>query len=310
MPDSFAEKLADEVPAWVDEGLIEPEQAEAILQRYEYGGPETDSGLGSLLYAAASVLLGASIIALVLVGIDPADPEPALAVLGLALSASGATLGLVHPQRGLLADTLMAAGLAPLAAAVAQAPTSAGLETPFVVAGLAAPLGLIAWRRNRPFVAALSVLGFTVASGFAFFEIWDAESTRATAWLTVQAILLAGLVAMDRWWTRTSSATSVSLAVAATAVSLVYFLAEGVEISGDETIELALGGVMLALIVAGLALKDRGLVLGGSIVLGIDAFVFAFTVGGPWLGAGLLAATALALIWQAEALKDWLARPV
>lgn len=307
--DSFGERLDEEAREWVREGIIEPEQAERILDRYEAKPSEDGAGLGSLLYGAASVLFGAAVIALVLVGFDPTDPEPALAGLGLVVSAAGAVLPFVRPEQELIGDTLMAAGLAPVTAAVVEAPTSGGAEASFVVAGLVLPAALIVWRRARPFVPALSVIAFSVASGFAFLEIFEDAAAEATIWLVAQALLVAGLVAIDRWWTGQDAPGPVTLAVGGLGASLAYFLSEALELGSEEAVQLALGGVMVVVISLGLALKHRGLALGGAIVLGIDAFVFAFTVAGPWLGAGLLAGLAVLLIWQAEALKDWLAEP-
>lgn len=309
MSDRFREELRQEVPAWVDEGLITDQQAQAILERHTAAGPpdgERTEWISTLLYGTAAVLLGAAAIAFIFVGIDPSVKPPYLLGIGLTLAAAGVVLDRVNPERDLLADALLAAGLAPLAAGPLEASATNGGALGYGLPAMALPAAYLVWRRDQPFLPTLSVVGFTVAAWATGYDPLPPEGAHPPiVWLTMQGLLLVALVALDRVWRDRDAAAPVALGVLALAGSLIPFLVETVEISSSETVGLVLGGALLAVLGAGVALRHRGLVYGASIGLAVDAMVFAFDVGGVWLGTGLLVALAVALIWQAELLKRW-----
>lgn len=306
MSSSFRDRLREEVPAWVEEGIVDREQAQAILERYETATPAdalaSESATRTLLYATAAVLLGAAAIALVFVGIDPDPVAPYLAGAGAGLLALGLGVHAVEPGRDLLVDALLAAALVPLTVATFEPGLAEGSTWLYGSATLALAVGYLAWRREQPFLPTLTVLGFTAAAGGTAFDAIEAESQAAFAWLGVQLVLLAGLTVADEGL-EAELTTPVGLATVAFAGSLVPFLVETVSIETAETVELVLGAVMVVVLGLGLLREHRGLLVGSALALGIDAIAFAFTVGGVWLGTGVLVGLAAVLIWQAERLQ-------
>lgn len=309
MADDFADELAREIPSWVDEGIIDEAQAERILARYEVPSPgsseETDR-TRSALYATAAVLFGAAAIALVFVGIDPDTVQPYLAATGAGFVAAGIGLLRLAPERGLLADALLAAALAPLAVATFDPDVSTATTWAYGLPTLGLAAGYLGWRREQPFLPTLSVIAFAAAAGGTLFNAIADTGTAAFVWALVQLGLVVGLVAGPRLrGVSRLGTTPVALAAAALAVSLIPFLSETMNM-GEEILQIVLGAVMALVLAAGIRLEDRGLVVGAAVALCVDAITFAFTVGGVWLGTGLLVALALVLIWQAEHLRGWM----
>lgn len=311
MDESFRDRLAREVPGWVDDGLVSDAQAQRILERYE--GEDTGGAIASgdwvssLLYGTAAVLLGAAAIALVFVGIDPDPKAPPLFAIGGVMALAGLALHLVKPERDLLVDALLAAALAPLAVGTFDPDVSTGGAVGFGVVAAATPVAYLLWRRGQPFLPTLSVIGFTAAAGGTTFEVVANDADAALVWMLIQAAFLAVLVGIDRVLRGEDAPTPIALGTLAMAGSVVPFLFETVDLSSSETGELILGGVLLAVLGAGVGLRHRGLVLGAAVGVGIDAIVFAFDVGGVALGTGLLVGLAALLIWQAESLRGWIA---
>lgn len=310
MGDDFADRLAREVPEWVEEGIVSEEQADRLLDRYE-----ADAGSRSLaetldaggfepaLYATAAVLLGAAAIAFVVVGLDPADAGAPLAGAGLVLAGLGAALHVVEPEADRVADVLLAASLAPLAAAALPFTDPAWAPR---LAALAAPVGLLAWRHERAWVGQLAAVAFPVAAGGTAFSQYEYQDPSTASWFFagVQSLFLAGLVARDRLVLDRDHAPTVALGVAGFAVAAGFFLEIVVDVGSSEQLEVALGGVMLVLILAGLAIAHRGLVAGAGAVLAGDAIVFAFDFGGTFGGTLLLLGLAVLLVWQAETIRQ------
>jgi uncharacterized membrane protein YidH (DUF202 family) len=307
MGSGLADRLKDEVPDWVAEGIIDEGQAQRILERYETGSiGEEASRARTLLYATAAVLLGAAGIALVFVGLDPDPVQPWLAATAVGFVAAGVGLHALRPERDLLVDALLAAALAPLAVATFEPTVANATTVAYGVPTLALAVAYLGWRREQPFLPTLAVVGFTAASGGTMFNAVDAEATAALAWLVTQLGLLGLVLGLDRFTLDGEETTPVALATVAVAGSLIPFLVETVGAEQAETVQLVIGAVMVVALGAGLWLEHRGLLAGAAVALGIDAIAFSFTVGGVWLGTGVLVALAAALIWQAERLQGWM----
>ncbi len=307
MADRFRDRLAEEAPAWVEEDIVTEDQAQQLLDRYDVQAQpredEDSQGWAShLLYGTAGALLGAAALAFVLVGLDPAEPRWPLLVTGLALLSIGVLLELTLPSRSLLAQACLAASVIPMAASVIDASFELGMWTT-----MAAAAGLIVWQRGSRFVPTFAVVAYAVASGAGTFELVADEAQAAWIWSGLVAAMGIGVVLVDRLMREEDGVAHMALAVAALAISLLPVFFESMDIDDSVNVELALGGVMALVLTAGIGLKHRGVVVGSAVVLTIDAIVFAFDVGGAFLGTGVLLALAAVMIWQAEMLKGYLA---
>ncbi len=312
MDDAFLERLSTEVRSWVADGLITRSQAQRILERYEIDKPVDGhvdtSWVGSVLYATAAVLLGSAAIALVLVGLDPVNPETWLFGIGLLVAAAGGVVHALVDERPLLGDALLAAGLAPLAAAVIIEPEA---PTALAYAGASSALGLIylVTRHKASFLPTLTVVGVSVVmAAAAFTGTWFPTEAGALGWMVGQLALLGLVFALDRFRRAHPHAAPTVVAVGAWAVSLFPFFFETVGLEQLESVQLWVGGLMVVVMAAGVFVADRGLAAGSGASLSVIAIFFAFTVGGWLLGSGLLVALAAGIIWQAERLQDWLSR--
>jgi hypothetical protein len=309
---SFRDRLLDEVPEWVEEGIVDEQQAQRILDRYPAEATsdtpthasstarDDEHGMRTFLYATAGVLIGAAAVAFVLVGLDrsPGAAERELLGSGLGLASLGLALHVFDARRDLFVDALLAASLVPLSTALGEGELAI---VPVFAVGL--PIAYLAWRWAHPFLPTLSVLGVSVAAALAIFLHADGLEAETTAWLLAQAALLVGLVGYDRW--RSAGWTApVALGVYGLSLAFVVYLVEEASL-GSTGVELWVGGLLAAVLVAGLALRHDGLAIGASVGLGIDAIVFAFDVD-ELFGTFVLLLMAGLAIWQAEALKDWL----
>ncbi len=306
MGSSFEDRLVDEVRDWTAEGVITEGQATDILARYEGhpGQPESsrepEEGWASvLLYATAAVLLGAACLAFIVVGFDPVDASLPLFGTGLAVLAVGISAHYLLPDHQLLSDAIIAASLAPVAAAAVAEP-----ELVIAMASIAVPVALTIWLRERPFVPALAAVAFPVAVGASSFHLADQGAQGAFLWLAFQAIYLAILLAIDRGVRERDSLAAVTVAVAALAIALTAFGFETLDLDESVSVELLVGGVSAAVLAGGALIDHRGLVTGGAISLSVVAIVFAFDVGDVFGGMAMLVALAALFIWQAERLKQ------
>jgi uncharacterized membrane protein len=303
VPSSFRDRLQDEVPTWVDEGLVTRDQAEAILERYGAAPSDDKGGVRALLYGTAAVLVGAAALALVFVGLDPAEPAPVLTGVGLALAVAGGGLHLAGRGLGRIADAVLGASLVPLAAAPLEGELALASA-----AVLAVPVAYLALRRSNRFVPALAVVAFTVAAGATAYDLegWVVTTDEAAAaiWVAVQTALLAAVVAADQVRGEVSPAPG-ALAVGGAAVSTVLYLEDGVGLSSIG-IELTLGTALLAVMGAAILLQHRGAAVGAAVGLCVDAIVFAFDVD-EIFGTVLLLVLGGTVIWRAETLRGWLA---
>ena len=305
----FARELVLEAEGWVEEGVVSRAQADALRARYapllsqpgRYTPPdrhaERASGglLAEFLYALAGVLVGAAAIVVIAVGLQMEDTLGLFSAAGGILIAAGVLVHL-RADRPLVGDALLAAGLVPLT--VASFPGGSDL---YGALAMIAALALLLWRRDVTFLPSLAVVAFSIGAAATFFELF--EQGENTAWFLAQAALLAGVVASDRMLRGADSGLAGALAVGGVAFSFVLFLDETASTLTSEGAELALGALMLAVLGVGVWLRHRGVAVGAAIVVGGDAVVFAFDVGGVLLGTGILLALAGVLVWQAEFLK-------
>lgn len=309
MTDSFRDRLEEEVPAWVEDGIVDASQAERILDRHgdEAPGAGGVDATSAVLYATAAILLGAAAIAFVFVGLDPDEPAPLLLGVGTAMALGGLALHLLAPERDLLVDVLFGAALAPLAAGPLAEILSTQEALTYGLPAIVLPAVYLVVRREQPFLPMLSVLGFTAGMQGLAFDVTTDDPASATLWLAGQAVLVVGLVAVDRLLRDRDADGSVGVATAAIGLSLAVFLFETVDLESSVTLELVLGAVMLAVLTVGALLRHRGVVLGAGVVVGLDAIVFAFDLDEVF-GIGLLVALGAIVVWQAETLRGWLAQ--
>lgn len=304
MARTFGERLEEEAPRWVSEGIVSDEQAERIVARHRHEAPERGDAserVANVLYGAAAVLLGAAAIALVLVGFEPNEPALLLLGVGLAVAAVGGALYVLAPARRILADAILVGSLAPMAAAAVDA------DLVFVplVAGVAA-VALLALRYERAFVAPLSLIALTVTAGGGSFSLVEDAMWGTILWTGVMLAVAVGTLLLQRFVARDDRVLPTAVATLALAVTLIPFFPEGVGVDDSVAIELLIGFAMLVAVGIGLWAHDQGVVTGATTALGIDAIVFAFDVGGVLLGVGVLLALAGVLVWQAERLRRYL----
>ncbi|MDX1612321.1 MAG: hypothetical protein R3185_08120, partial [Candidatus Thermoplasmatota archaeon] len=173
MPEGFERRLRREAGAWVEDGVISSEQADAILDRHPIPRDDGEEGRGldwaqALLYGTAGILLGAAALALIMVGLEPQDPSPYLLFTGAGLFGLGLVLDRLPQVKDLMASAVLAGSLVPL--------TVSTFDTELYVAwviALAAPAGLLVYKRAQPFVPSLSVIAFSVAAPAGAFSLYD-----------------------------------------------------------------------------------------------------------------------------------------
>lgn len=305
----LARGLLREIDAWEDEGLVSAETADALRARYREDAARSTPADGGTrgagwstagLYGTAAVLLGAAAIALVMLGLDPAEPGlPLVAAAGL-LAAAGAAVHRGVPGRTALGDAVLASSMAP---ATAAAFPGQGLDLAVPVA-LGLPVALLAWRPRTRFVAVLAAVAFSVTAGASAFHLFETDGLQAAWWTGLMVVAVAGLVLQERLVLGEDRLTVVPVAVVGAAVSLVFLLADPLDLGSSEAVELALGALMAGVLAVGWLLRHRGLVAGAGTVLAVDAIVFAFDAGNVVTGVGLLLALAALLVWQAETVRD------
>ena len=292
----FLTDLPFEAKQWVDDGTITEDAAERIVQRYgdavaEAEGPST---MTEVLYATAGVLIGAAVIAFLVVGLEVDEVAAPFAISGAALLAVGVALQMWGRGPELIPDALMVAGLVPLT--VAGFPEDDAIL--YAVAAVLTATTLAWWRRSRSFVLILSVIAYQAAAAAVDIHVGDSEGP---VWL---AIALAGavfLVVLERVEAR-PRVLAAALSVAGLVVPLILVLDESFTLN-SEGIEVVLGLAMAAILAAATLTRQRGQAIGAALVLGIDAIVFAFDVGGAFAGTAALLIVAVLLIAQAETLK-------
>lgn len=297
----FESRLHAATDEWVREGIVTPEQAERIRARHPLVEPGPGA-VATLLYAAAGVLLGAAGIALVAVGLEPEDVQLPFTLIALAFLGAAFVVHFAL-RKPLLGDALLVASMAPAVAA------GFGDVEAYTLLGVVVPAGLLSWRRGT-FVAPLGVIAFSIGAAIASFQWTEAFAPRNTdvatvPWAILETLLLVAVVALDRLLPEgRDDIASAGLAVVGLAVSLVFLFGEGLDLE-SEAIELTLGAVVLVVAAIGAWMRHRGVVLGATVALAVDAIVFGFDVGGVFTGTITLLAVAALLIWQAELVKRY-----
>lgn len=301
-----AELVLREARAWAAEGLLAAESLATIEARYSADAaraPRDDERLATLaLYGVGGALLGAAAIALVVfLELDGSAVPYSFLALAVAFVAAGfgVSYGLKNES---LADALMVAGLVATGAMAAS-----GVEwVPFLapLALVAAPLLLGARRERRlvPFVASLEFYAGAAAT-IAAYDLQEDLATwtflaMAAAWLAF--VLGIGRMIAARWRPEALAVATIGLVP-----GVVMFSIEILSLDFTGSAELVLGAVMLAILWAGIALKERGMVVGAAAVIAVDAIVYAFDIGGVLTGVGVLVVTAAVMLWQAERIRRY-----
>ncbi|MBW3582145.1 MAG: DUF2157 domain-containing protein [Euryarchaeota archaeon] len=294
----FRDRLKMESGRWVSEGIVTPDQARRIVGLYpeEAEGPREEGWAANVLHAAAGVLIGAAVLALVFVGLEPKDPTPLLFAFGILLALGGAALVALVPRRAMVGDAILVASLVPLSF-IGTDPTT--LILGWIAAAVA--LAYIVWRHRRVFVQTTAVIAFSILVPTTLDQYLFGDVDRM--WVVAQAGLLVLLVAVDRFLRQEDGIVPTAAAIVALAVSSALFFEEVVE--QTETIEILLGVAMIALIAIGIPLRHRGLVTGAVIVLSVDAIVFAFDAGNVITGIVVLLGVAAVLLWQGERVRGY-----
>ncbi|HWG91521.1 MAG TPA: hypothetical protein VNZ52_11800 [Candidatus Thermoplasmatota archaeon] len=310
----FVEELAEESTAWVQEGLITPDARDGILGRYADPSLLTPSrerardhsALTVILYTLAGLLVGAATLALFFTLIENFNTQETnlpLLVMGILLLGAGAALKFSRPGF-LFAESLLIAAIIPLATASVDENNRAFARPLLLLAAGALAL----YPHFRLPVSALAIVGYGLA-GFMIIDVFF-EGTEATGFfaaLVLMAVLLASIVTVDRHVLGRDRTDATAVATIGLGIATAAWLGETMDMNwSSELIEVALGLVMLVVMGIGLLVSHRGIALGAAAVIAVDAIVFAFDVGGVFLGTVSLLAVAGLLIWQAEFLKRYL----
>jgi hypothetical protein len=306
---------------WTREGLMPPASLQALEARHRADAtraadPNAESFGSGVLYALGGILLGCAVFAFYVLlqengAFSYEDGERVAPWLFLAwgvLCSAGAFSIDLLARRPRLGDAFHVAALVAITAS--GFPDADGTYLGFVAMAFAT--GVLWYRRERFLVPFLALTALNVALASVLFgrvrDVADEEAA-LTIWFgyaMAQLPLLAVSSRKTTWpWPATSLAAA-TLLVAGTFLAFYFDVLEEVlpGFPGDAEVYLAL--LMGAALAAGLALREKGMVLAAALAIAIDAIVFAFDVGE--LVGGLLALLAVAglLIWQAGALRRYL----
>lgn len=301
-----ARRILEEARQWADEGLLGAEALSTIETRYApLVDQEGDSLPVRLLYALGGLLLGAAAIALVVFAdVSEAWRAPSLFALGLVgLAAGGALMAL--RQEG-FTDAAFLAGLVPMT--FAAAPFTEGTVA-YAVAAAAAPLVVLGLRHHQDITAAAAAAAFAFALPLAVFQVADQAGDPdgfSVVWWIAMAGATAGALLLDRFEARFRGDAVAAIAAVGMAAATLGVTADWIDPSWDGAFEVILGAVELGLLAVGLTLRQKGLIVGSSAVVIVDAIVFAFHVGNELWGLATLVAFALVLFTQARLLRRWL----
>jgi hypothetical protein len=303
-----ARLLLDAARSWSERGLL-PRESLAVLDRElspravaPLPAQEEGPGIGlSILYALAGVLLGAACIALPIllkVG-DHAVPWWCLG-LGLPVLALGLLLWRKGGPAGIV-DALLVGALVPL---VAMGLPDRAIGQWLSILSFACALLVVALPRASPTVPVVASVALFLSGGILAHSLLDRfRDTQASAWLWLALGLaqMAGTLAFAArkpWRAAVLALLCVGL-VAPFVLAVDRALPFGDHVRADE---LLVGAFELALLCVGLALRQRGLVLGAALVVAVDAIAFAFATN-VLLGILVLLGVAVALILLASTLK-------
>ena len=303
---------------WTREGLMPPASLEALEARHgteTREDPNAESFGSGVLYALGGVLLGCAVFALyVLVaeggiaGVNDASVAAWMFLAwGLACAAGGLAVDqLVRKPR--LGDAFHVAALVAVTASGVPRPE----DIPLGYAAMAFAAAVLWYRRERFMVPFLALVALNVSVAIVLFgQLARAADEEAAflVWFGYALLQLPILVAASRltkWpWPSTSLAAA-TLLVAGTFLGVYFDVLDEPLPDFDGDVEVYVALLMGAALAAGLALREKGMVLAAAFALAIDAVVFAFDVGELIGGLVALLAVAGLLIWQAGSLRRYL----
>lgn len=277
--------------------------------------PQAESFGSGVLYALGGILLGCAVFAFYVLladgGIAGIEDEvfASLLFFGWAVVCSaGAFLIDLGFRRPRLGDAFHVAALVAMTAS--GFPNAEDSYLGFVAIAFAA--GVLWYRRSRflvPFLAltALNVALVSILFGRVSQGINDDAALTIWFWYAVaQLPLLVVASRGTKWPWPTFSLSAATLLLAGTFLGYHFEVLDEILPRFDGASEVYVAILMGLALAAGLALREKGMVLAAAFALAIDAVVFAFDVGE--LIGGLLALLAVAglLIWQAGALRRYL----
>ncbi|MFA5944549.1 MAG: hypothetical protein WC876_08805 [Candidatus Thermoplasmatota archaeon] len=302
---------------WARENLLPAASLDALEARYAADArddPEGESFGAGVLYGLGGVLLGAAAFALLLLLEDNgviADSQAVAPWLflgwGLACSAGAFAIDLLA-RKPRLGDAFHVASL--LAVTASGFPRADDLPLGFVAMAFAAVL--IWYRRSRFLVPFLALVALNAALGSVLFgrvARFADEGAAFGLWFGYALAQLPILVAGSRlakWPWPTFAVAGATLLLAGTFLGFYFDVVDDFSPQFDGDVEVYLAVLMGACLVAGLLLREKGLVLASALVIAIDAIAFAFDVGE--IVGGLIAILTVAglLIWQAGSLRRYL----
>jgi hypothetical protein len=306
---------------WTREGLMPPASLAALEARHRADAeraadPHAESFGSGVLYALGGILLGCAVFAFYVLLQDNGaftyeqgeSVAPWLFLAWGALCSAGAFAIDQVARRPRLGDAFHIAAL--VAVTASGFPDADRLYLGFVAMAFAA--GVLWYRRERFLVPFLAITALNVALVSVLFgrvaRLADEEAA-FTIWFwyaVAQLPLLAVASRKTRWPWPNMSLAAATLLVAGSFLGYYFDVLEEVlpDFPGDAEVFVAM--LMGAALAAGLALREKGMVLAAALAIAIDAIVFAFDVGE--LVGGLLALLAVAglLIWQAGSLRRYL----
>lgn len=305
-----ARRLLDAARSWADRGLL-PQESLATIERElspravaaTPTAPAAESpsiGL-AILYALAGVLLGAACIAVpILLKVGDRTVPWWLLGLGLPVLAAGLLLWRRGGPTGIV-DALLVGALVPL---TFMGTPDRSIGQWLSVASLACALSVVVLPRTSPTVPVVASVALFLSGGILAQAMLDRlQDTQASAWLWLALGLaqLAGTLAFAarKPW----RAAVLALLCVGTVVPFVFAVDRSLPFGGHgRTDELLVGAFELALLCVGLAVRQRGLVLGAALVVAVDAILYAFATN-VLLGIAVLLGVAVALVLLASTLK-------
>jgi hypothetical protein len=304
-----ARLVLEEARGWARRGLLSPEALETI--EFEYGAmadlkaEEQDRpavGL-SILYALAGILVGSAALAVPILLKVPESTMPWwLLGLGLPLLAAGLWLWRSSGPVGIV-DALLIASLLPLTILGLPNDTLGHWLPPI---SLAAAF-LVAWLHRpsttAPIVGQVAIFAsIGIACNQMLGDVFD-DGFVSWIWLVLGLGQLASVVLLRTWGSPLPWRTVVAaLLCIGVVLPFVLGLDHALPSRSPRTYELLVGVFELALLFIGLGVRERGMVLGASIVVAGDAIVFAFDVN-VLLGIVTLLGVAVLLILLATTLR-------
>jgi hypothetical protein len=300
-----------EARSWRDRGLLAPEAFAAIEADYAAAAAQAEPdrpGIGlAILYALAGVLLGAACIAVpVLLDVAESWVGLWLLALGAPLLALGLALWRTRTPAGIV-DALLIGSLVPLSVMAAPGDSLGKWLAPLALLAAAA----VTWLpRASPTVPVVASVGAFAAGGILAHQwfrkpgfLFDEFSTAGEwLWLLLTLAQLAATVAVGRvrrlpWRLPVSALLCVGVVA-----PFVLVLDSALPSHPTRFYELLVGLFELGLVGVGLGLRERGLVLGGALVVAGDAIAFAFDIN-VLVGIAVLLAAAAGLVALATLLR-------